>query len=474
MRGLPRRFGRAQTYERRSGGRTEGTPCQDCGKACRLAAQIFRPCRCIAGGSAGLFIRARLRARARGRTRAERMKLTLRDLEVRGKRVLVRVDFNVPVEERDGKIVITDDTRIRESLPTINWLREHGAKTILMSHFGRPKGKRVDKYTLRPVADYLHTLINQPGIFSHDIIGEVPEKIVAHMQEGDVALLQNLRFHPGEEANDPKFAEALAKLGDLYVNDAFGAAHRAHASTAGMTKFVPKAAMGLLMEKELRYLHEELDRPGKPFVVIMGGAKVSDKIGVLKALMEKADTILIGGAMANTFFKAEGIPIGASLVESDKLDLARELLDLAKKRGVKLLLPIDAVETDEIRAGATIRNTSRLSPQHGISDGWQAVDIGAATIALYQDEIAKGETILWNGPVGIFEIPDFAEGTIAIAEALAQSGATTIIGGGDSVTAVKQAGLADKMTFISTGGGASLELLEGKELPGVAALSDKT
>src|SRR6266478_363214 len=225
------------------------------------------------------------------------MKLTLRDLEVRGKRVLVRVDFNVPVEARDGKIVITDDTRIRASLPTINWLREHGAKTILMSHFGRPKGKRVDKYTLRPVADYLHTLINQPVIFSHDTIGEVPEKIVAHMEEGDVALLENLRFQPEEEANDPKFAEALAKFGDIYVNDAFGAAHRAHASTVGVTKFVSPCVIGFLMEKELRYLHEELDKPAKPFVVIMGGAKVSDKIGVLKALMEKADTILIGGAM---------------------------------------------------------------------------------------------------------------------------------------------------------------------------------
>src|SRR5438093_7796073 len=342
------------------------------------------------------------------------MKLTLRDLEVRGKRVLVRVDFNVPVEERDGKIVITDDTRIRESLPTINWLREHGAKTILMSHFGRPKGKRVDKYTLRPVADYLHTLINQPVIFSHDTIGEVPEKIVAHMQEGDVALLQNLRFQPGEEANDPNFAEALAKLGDLYVNDAFGAAHRAHASTAGITKFVPKAAMGLLMEKELRYLHEELDRPGKPFVVIMGGAKVSDKIGVLKALMEKANTILIGGAMANTFFKAQGIPVGASRVESDKINLANELVDLAKARGVKLLLPVDVVEAEEISPGARIENSSRLSPQHGIRDGWHAVDIGTATIALYQEEIAKAETILWNRPLGVFHIPDFHERTIPI------------------------------------------------------------
>ncbi|HAK06905.1 MAG TPA: phosphoglycerate kinase, partial [Spartobacteria bacterium] len=290
----------------------------------------------------------------------------------------------------------------------------------------------------------------------------------------DVALLENLRFQAGEEANDPKFAEALAKLGDVYVNDAFGAAHRAHASTAGITKFIAQSAMGFLMEKELKYLHEELDKPAKPFVVIMGGAKVSDKIGVLKALTEKANTILIGGAMANTFFQAQGIPIGASRVEADKLDLANELVDLAKKRGVKFLLPVDVLEAQEIRAGTAVRNTSRLSRQHGISDGWQAVDIGGATIALYQEEIAKAKTILWNGPVGIFEIPDFAEGTIAIAEALAQSGATTIIGGGDSVTAVKQAGLADKMTFISTGGGASLELLEGKELPGVAALSEKT
>jgi phosphoglycerate kinase len=400
-------------------------------------------------------------------------KLSVRDLDVRGKRVLVRVDFNVPTEMRSGKIRITDDTRVRESLPTINYLREHEAKTILMSHFGRPKGKRVQKYSLRPIGDYLHSLIHQPVIFSHDTIGEVPEKIIDHMENGDVALLQNVRFQPEEEANDPNFAKALAKLGDLYVNDAFGAAHRAHASTMGITKFVAKSAMGLLMEKELKHLREGLEKPAKPFVVVLGGAKVSDKIGVLKALMEKADAILIGGAMANTFLKAQGIPIGASRFEPDKLDLARALLDLAKKRGVRLLLPIDAVEADEIRAGASMRNTSRLSPQHGISDGWQAVDIGAATIALYQEEIAKAETILWNGPLGVFEIPEFGEGTIAIAEALAQSGATTIIGGGDSVTAVKQAGLAGKMTFISTGGGASLELLEGKELPGVAALSDR-
>lgn len=400
-------------------------------------------------------------------------KLTVRDVEVSGKRVLVRVDFNVPTEECDSKIEITDDTRICESLPTINYLREHGAKTILMSHLGRPEGKPVEKYSLRPVGEYLHTLIKQPVIFSHETIGKIPEEIVAHMQNGDVALLENLRFQPEEEANDPIFAEALAKLADIYVNDAFGAAHRAHASTAGVTKFIQPAVMGFLMEKELKYLHEELDQPAKPFLVIMGGAKVSDKIGVLKALMEKADTILIGGAMANTFFKAQGIPIGKSRVEADKIDLANELVELARKRGVKLQLPVDVVEAQEIKIGAQIRNTQKLSPKHGIDDGWQAVDIGSATIALFRDEIAKAKTILWNGPVGIFEIPDFAEGTFAIAEAMANSGAITIIGGGDSVTAVKQAGLADKMTFISTGGGASLELLEGKELPGVAALTDK-
>jgi phosphoglycerate kinase len=400
-------------------------------------------------------------------------KLSVRDVEVRGKRVLVRVDFNVPLVDRAGKLEISDDTRIRESLPTINYLREQAARTILMSHLGRPKGKRVEKYSLRPVGDYLHSLIHHPVIFSHDTIGSVPEAIVQHMQDGDVALLENLRFQPDEETNDPNFARALARFADVYVNDAFGAAHRAHASTVGITKFVSPAAMGFLMEKELKYLHEELDRPAKPFVVVMGGAKVSDKIGVLKALIEKADAILIGGAMANTFFMAQGIPVGKSRVEADKIDLARELLELAKKRRVKFVLPVDVIEAQDVQAGAPARNTPRLTRQHGITEGWHAVDIGSATIALFREEIAKARTILWNGPLGVFEISDFAEGTFAIAEALAQSKGTTIIGGGDSVTAVKQAGLADKMTFISTGGGASLELLEGKELPGVAALSNK-
>jgi phosphoglycerate kinase len=400
-------------------------------------------------------------------------KLTLRDLEVRGRRVLVRVDFNVPTEDRDGKIAISDDTRIRESLPTINYLRENGAKTILMAHFGRPKGQPVEKYSLRPVGDYLHTLIDHPVAFSTETTGDIPEAIIRDMKEGDVTLLENVRFHPGEEANNPAFADALARLGDVYVNDAFGAAHRAHASTAGITKFVEQSAMGFLMEKEIQYLSHELARPAKPFVVILGGSKVSDKIGVIKALMEKADTILIGGAMANTFWKAQGVPIGASRVESDKLDLAREIVELARKKGVRFILPVDAVETQKVEPGSSGRNTSRVSASHGITEGWQAVDIGHATVALYEDEIAKAKTILWNGPVGVFEIAAFGTGTAAIAEAVARSKATTIIGGGDSVTAVKQAGLGNEMTFISTGGGASLELLEGKELPGIAALSDR-
>ena len=401
-------------------------------------------------------------------------KLSVRDLEVRGKRVLVRVDFNVPTNERAGKIDIVDDTRIREALPTINWLREHGAKTILMSHLGRPKGARVEKFSLRPVGDYLHSLINHSVAFAHDTIGKLPEEIIAGMKDGDVTLLENLRFQPEEEANDPRFAEALAKLGDgVYVNDAFGAAHRAHASTAGLTKFVRQAAMGFLMEKELKYLHEELDQPAKPFVVIMGGAKVSDKIGVLKALMEKADVILIGGAMANTFFLAQGIKIGASRAEKDKTDLANELVDLAKKRGVKLVLPRDAILAEKIEAGAVTRESGELSREHGIPEGWQNLDAGPLTIELFKSEIAKAKTILWNGPLGVFEIPEFSRATFAIAEAMARSNATTIIGGGDSVTAVTQAGLAAKMTFISTGGGASLELLEGKELPGVAALTNR-
>ncbi|MEO5753227.1 MAG: phosphoglycerate kinase [Chthoniobacterales bacterium] len=401
-------------------------------------------------------------------------KLTLRDLDVRGKRVLVRVDFNVPTEEREGAIAITDDTRMRESLPTINYLREQGAKTILMAHFGRPKGKPVEKYSLRPVGVALHNMIGHPVAFSHDCVGADAKKIVAEMDDGDVTLLENVRYHAEEEANDPAFAERLAKLSDgLYVNDAFGAAHRAHASTAGVTKFVQQAAMGFLMEKELKYLHEELANPAKPFLVILGGSKVSDKIGVIKALMEKADTILICGAMANTFLESQGVHMGSSRVEKDKLDLARELTALAKEKGVRMLLPIDLLGAEEIKPGAATRHSGRISHDYDIPNGWMAVDIGPETITLFRNEIAHAKTILWNGPPGIFEIQEFSAGTEAIAEAIAEANATTIIGGGDSVTAVKLAGLADQMTFISTGGGASLELIEGKELPGVAALTDK-
>ncbi|MGI8890466.1 MAG: phosphoglycerate kinase [Chthoniobacterales bacterium] len=401
-------------------------------------------------------------------------KLTLRDLEVRGKRVLVRVDFNVPTEERDGEVAITDDTRMRASLPTINYLREHGAKTVLMAHFGRPKGKPVEKYSLRPVGVALHDLIGHPVAFSHDCIGVDAEKIVAEMKDGDVTLLENVRFHPEEEANDSAFAEKLAKLSDgIYVNDAFGAAHRAHASTAGVVKYARQAAMGLLMERELKYLKEELADPARPFLVILGGSKVSDKIGVIKALMEKADTIIIGGAMANTFLEANGIAMGDSRVERDKLDLARELMKLATEKNVRLLLPIDLLGAEEIKPGAATRHSGRITPNYAIPTGYQAIDIGPETITLFKSEIARAKTILWNGPPGVFEIQEFSAGTEAVAEALAASDATTIIGGGDSVTAVNQAGLAEQMTFISTGGGASLELIEGKELPGVAALSDK-
>jgi 3-phosphoglycerate kinase len=400
-------------------------------------------------------------------------KLSVRDLEVRGRRVLVRVDFNVPTEEIDGKIRITDDTRIRESLPTIELLRKKGAKVILLAHFGRPKGQPNPKYSLKPVADHLSQMIPPPVQSSPEVIGPNVEAASKALPESGVLLVENVRFFKEEEANEDGFAQALAKLGDVYVNDAFGAAHRAHASTAGVAKYMPRAAMGLLMERELQYLKDELAHPDRPFLVILGGAKVSDKIGVIKALMEKADVFLIGGAMAHTFFKAMGIPTGASRIEADKVHLAEELLELAKQKGIKFLLPIDCIETDEVKAGAKSRNTPVLSQSQGVSEGWQAVDIGRETISLFKTEIKRSKTILWNGPVGVFEIPDFATGTREIAAALAESEAKTIIGGGDSVTAVNQFGYADKMTFISTGGGASLELLEGKELPGVAALTDK-
>ena len=399
-------------------------------------------------------------------------KMSVRGLEVKGRRVLVRVDFNVPTEEVEEGIRITDDTRIRESLPTIQLLREKGARIVLLAHFGRPKGKPNPKYTLRPVAKRLAELVGAEVEFSPEVIGDQAEKASRQLPEGGILLIENVRFFEQEEANDTDFARQLARLGDMFVNDAFGAAHRAHASTEGVAHCLSPAAMGLLMEKELRYLQDELATPERPFLVILGGAKVSDKIGVIKALMEKADVFLIGGAMAYTFYRALGIPTGASRVERDKVHLAEELLRLAQQKGIKFLLPVDNIETDEFKAGAHSRNTPLLSKERGIADGWEAVDIGSATIRLFEGEIEKAKTVLWNGPVGVFEIPDFANGTKALAEAVARSSAKSIIGGGDSVTAVKQFGLADRMTFISTGGGASLELLEGKTLPGVAALTD--
>ncbi|MEI8234128.1 MAG: phosphoglycerate kinase [Verrucomicrobiota bacterium] len=396
-------------------------------------------------------------------------KLSVRDIDVQGKRVLVRVDFNVPTEEVDGAQRITDDTRIVESLPTIAALREKGAKVILMAHFGRPKGKPNPKYSLAIVAERLSKLINAPVAFASDTVGDSAKAVVAKLQPGDVALLENVRFQAEEEANDPEFAKKLAALGDVYVNDAFGAAHRAHASTAGVAAFLPVAAQGLLMEKELKYLVDELATPARPFVVILGGSKVSSKITVIKSLLEKADTILIGGAMAYTFYLALGYPVGKSMVEADKVDLAKEILALAKAKGVKFLLPVDSIETQEFKAGAA----TQISKLNAVSEGWAGVDIGPETIKQYQAEIASAGTVLWNGPVGVFEIAEFANGTKAVGQAVADSKAKSIVGGGDSVTAVKQFGLAPKMTFISTGGGASLELLEGRELPGVAALTNK-
>jgi phosphoglycerate kinase len=402
-------------------------------------------------------------------------KLTVRDVDVTGKRVLLRVDFNVPVDERDGKQVITDDTRIRESLPTINYLREHGARTVIMAHFGRPKGKPNLKYSLRPVADHLHTLLNHPVAFSQDVLGPVPEEIIAHLKNGDVALLENVRFHEEEEKNDPAFAQALAKFGDLYVNDAFGAAHRAHASTEGVAHHVPKAVAGFLMEKELTYLQDELQNPERPFVVILGGAKVSDKISVIDRLLDRANTILIGGAMAYTFSLALGKKVGKSLSEPDKVGTAKAALEKAKARGVKFLLPIDNYIVEHLDFDAKSVSPGRYTQLgEDIPDGWEGVDIGPETVKLFAAEVAGAKTLVWNGPMGVFEIKECAKGTFAIAEAIAaNSGCKSIIGGGDSVKAVKRAGVADKVTFISTGGGASLELLEGKTLPGVAALADK-
>ena len=416
-------------------------------------------------------------------------KLTVRDLNVRGKRVFVRVDYNVPLEEKAGQMVITDATRIVETLPTLRLLIEQGGKLILAAHLGRPKGKREPSMSLRPVAEKLADLLGCPVAFVDDCIGPKVEQTVGVMKSGDVLLLENVRYYKEEEANDAAFAEKLAKVADVYVNDAFGAAHRAHASTEGVARVVAKrggqCAAGLLMERELKFLGEELEKPARSFVVILGGAKVSDKIQVIDRLLEKADTLLIGGAMAYTFRLAQGYKTGKSLVEADKTDTAKSALAKAKQRGVKFLLPVDdvvavPVKTDKLdKKGKPLIDYQnlRVNTNMNCPDDAAGLDIGPATVKAYSDEVAQAKTILWNGPMGLFEDKRFAEGTFAVARAVAevtqQTGAKSIIGGGDSVKSLNKAKLGDKVTFMSTGGGASLEFLEGQVLPGVAALSDK-
>jgi len=392
-------------------------------------------------------------------------KKTIEDIDVRGKRVLVRVDFNVPMDENGN---ITDDRRIRAALPTIQYLIKNNAKVILMSHLGRPKGEFDPKYSLAPVAKRLSELLGQEVIMAKDVIGESAKNAVASMKEGQVVLLENVRFHKEETKNDPEFAKALAQLGDIYVNDAFGSAHRAHASTEGVAHYLPAVA-GYLIQKELEVMGKALENPERPFVAILGGAKVSDKIGVIENLINKVDVLLIGGGMAYTFLKAKGYEVGNSLLEEDKVELAKQLMEKAKEKGVKLLLPVDNVVAQEFKADAP----HKVVDSDEIEAGWMGMDIGPKTREMFGEEIKKAKTVVWNGPMGVFEMPAFAEGTKAVAKYVSECGGTTIIGGGDSAAAVEQLGFADKMTHISTGGGASLEFLEGKVLPGIAALNDK-
>lgn len=388
---------------------------------------------------------------------------------LKGKKVLVRVDFNVPLDET-GKI--TDTKRIDESLPTIKAIIENGGKCILMSHMGRPKGEKNLKYSLKVAVDYLSSVLGKNVLFAEDCIGDNNLNMINNMNEGDVMLLENLRFYKEEEKNNPEFAEKLASYGDIFINDAFGSAHRAHASTEGVTHFIKKCAAGFLMEKELKYLFSAIDNPKRPLVAILGGSKISGKIDVLENLLNIADTILIGGGMAFTYYKALGLEIGKSILEEDRIELAASVLEKAKNLKSKLLLPVDIVIADKFESGA---NTKVIAFDKMEDKEWLGVDIGPETIKLFKEEILKGKTVVWNGPMGVFEIDEFAKGTFTIAETLAEAttkGAMTIIGGGDSAAAIAKAGLETKVTHVSTGGGASLEMLEGKKLPGVEALSD--
>ncbi|MCB1066167.1 MAG: phosphoglycerate kinase [Verrucomicrobiae bacterium] len=398
-------------------------------------------------------------------------KLSIRDLAPAGKRILMRVDFNVPL---DDNLQITDDTRIQAAIPSIEHLVKGGGRVILMSHLGRPKGEKNPKYSLKPAADRLGELIEAPVKFVGDCIGEEAEKAVAEMKDGEVLMLENVRFYAGEEKNDPEFAKALASLGEIYVNDAFGTAHRAHASTEGVTHYLSPCAMGFLIEQELKYLVDQLEDPARPFVVIMGGAKVSDKIEVLNRLMDKADSFIIGGAMANTFRLAQGYEIGKSLAEPDKVDMALHILKTAEEKGIRFLLPVDTRHTAEFRDDAPTEVTAPWGEGGAIPADREGIDIGDRAIKDFAAEISRAGTVIWNGPMGVFEKRGFDIGTKAVAEAMAESNAVKIVGGGDSVTAVNQCGLADKMDHISTGGGASLELLEGKDLPGISALDEKS
>ncbi|PYV92349.1 MAG: phosphoglycerate kinase [Acidobacteria bacterium] len=393
-------------------------------------------------------------------------KLSIRDLDLKGKRTFIRVDFNVPLDE-EGRI--TDETRILASLPTLKYAIQNQGRVILASHLGRPKGRVNPKLSLKPVAEALARVLNRKVIMASDCIGETVLAQTRSLKDGDVLLLENLRFHAQEEANDPEFAKQLAALADLYVNDAFGTAHRAHASTVGMISYMNKAAAGLLMEKELAYLGKAISNPDRPYVAILGGAKVSDKIEIIENLLKLVDALLIGGGMAYTFLQAEEFEVGKSLVEVEKIPLAESLLRKAKEREVKLLLPVDHVVADKVDASAETKTTSiQETPIE-----WMGLDIGPETIARFKNHVASAKTILWNGPLGVFEIDKFAEGTMAMARAVAESPATSIIGGGDSIAAVTKAGVADKIDHISTGGGATLEFLSGRPLPGVEALSNR-